>query len=121
MVGRATQPALLSHTLRHHSRPRIVFGDAQIGRGNSTGILRPHTHSGKSPGSRNGGYGVISYLVPQRRSEIGIRLAVGAGRAQILKMVFRESAFLLVVTFLATLIPARRAAGIDPMTALRDE
>ena len=107
-------------------------------------------------------YGVISYLVTQRRSEIGIRLAVGAGRAQILKMVFRESALLLVaglaagaalalfsgpalrsmlfnlkpndpailamaivaltlVTFLATLIPARRAAGIDPMTALRDE
>jgi putative ABC transport system permease protein len=107
-------------------------------------------------------YGVISYLVTQRGAEIGIRLAVGAGRAHILKMVFRESALLLaaglaigagltllsgpavrsmlfnlrpadpavlamailaltVATFLATLIPARRAAGIDPMAALRDE
>jgi predicted permease len=107
-------------------------------------------------------YGVISYLVTQRRNEIGIRMAVGAGRPQILTMVFRESAGLLAVgltagavlalaggpavrsmlfnlkpndpatlggavaaltfvTLAATLIPARRAAGIDPMTALRDD
>lgn len=106
-------------------------------------------------------YGVFSYIVTQRRNEIGIRLAVGADRARIFKMIFRDSAILFFIgiaagTILAlasgraaksllfnlqpsdpvtilcasaalagamlfvTAIPAHRAAGVDPMTVLRD-
>ena len=107
-------------------------------------------------------YGTLAYRVSHRTVEIGVRLAVGAQRQQVLWMVLRESlliaAFgvgvgvplaamtsrllrsmlfgvgpndplvlagtLVVVTLVAlaaSLIPARRAASIDPMTALRAE
>jgi putative ABC transport system permease protein len=107
-------------------------------------------------------YGVMSYIVTHRRSEIGIRLAIGATPKSILAMVLKQSMVLLAaglaagailsflcsrwaqsllfqvqandpaiivaaalvlgaVTIAATLIPARRAANLDPMTTLRDE
>lgn len=107
-------------------------------------------------------YGVISYLVIRRRSEIGLRMALGANRTDILVMVFREAAILLgiglaigvglalmtgnaaasmlyglkprdpltlaaavaamaVVALVASLLPAQRAATVDPMAALREE
>jgi len=107
-------------------------------------------------------YGTMSYSVARRRSEIGIRIALGAGRSGILRMVAGEAgkvvaigvvlgtvlalaATRLVSTFLfgvtagdpatlalsaftlaavalaAGLIPAWRAAGVDPMLALREE
>jgi predicted permease len=110
-------------------------------------------------------YGVISYAVSQRTREIGIRLALGAERPRILRMVIKEGlqlavagiaigvvvAFLLArmlsgfsqllygvrasdpITFvavavtlaavaaLACYLPARRAASIEPMHALRAE
>lgn len=107
-------------------------------------------------------YGVISTSVAQRRQEIGIRMALGAGRLAIARMVAREglllagvgvgvgvlaaaagsrvlsgvligvgatdpitfvavATFLLVVAVVASLVPARRAASVDPLVALRPE
>jgi putative ABC transport system permease protein len=42
-------------------------------------------------------YGVISYMVVRRRSEIGIRMALGASRGAILAMVLREAVLLVGV------------------------
>jgi ABC-type antimicrobial peptide transport system permease subunit len=41
-------------------------------------------------------YGLLSYLVSQRRQEIGIRVAVGADRGQVLRMILRQGVTLAV-------------------------
>jgi hypothetical protein len=105
---------------------------------------------------------VISYLVAQRSSEFGVRMALGANRFQIANLVLSRGAtiavagclgglvlsafasrllitslyrtdwydplmlclvplLLLAVVLLASWLPARRAAAIDPMQALRNE
>jgi len=107
-------------------------------------------------------YGVISCLVVKRANEIGLRMALGANRLDILAMVLREAATLLgaglaigavlalsvgniaasmlyglkprdpltlaaavtamaAIALAASLLPAQRAASVDPMTALREE
>jgi predicted permease len=107
-------------------------------------------------------YGVIAYLVSQGTREIGIRLALGATRMNILTLVVRQAILLALagvaiglvgayaftrmmqsllfgvsatdafvftaiplllgmVAVLASFIPARRAAQIDPMISLRCE
>lgn len=109
-----------------------------------------------------GMYGVIAYSVAQRRFEFGLRMALGANRQQLLRMVLNKAlamaalgigigaglalgltrvlesvtgklpafdltsyafaaATVLVIALLATLIPARSAANVDPMTVLRSE
>jgi putative ABC transport system permease protein len=107
-------------------------------------------------------YGVISYSVAQRRREIGIRVAVGARRGQVIALILRQGlgyaiagmvagtiggigvarlisselygvkpfdpitiatvmGVMSLVALLAVLIPARRAANVDPIAALRLE
>ena len=105
-------------------------------------------------------YGVMSYAMTQRTSEIGIRMALGATRGDVLRLMLRDTlavvaaglaiglpsalaasrlvsgflygltaadpwtygiaiALLAAASALAGLLPARRAARVDPMTALR--
>jgi len=107
-------------------------------------------------------YGVLAYMVAERRREIGVRMALGAGRARVLSDVASEGLRLtaagvmagaasalfvnrllasllfgigpsdattfataitgiVLVAVIACVLPAWRAARIDPNTALRAE
>ncbi|MBI3682975.1 MAG: ABC transporter permease [Acidobacteria bacterium] len=108
-------------------------------------------------------YGLVAYSVSRRTREIGIRIAIGAARQDVLKMVLQQglrlavagigiglaggivvakllvasfpamagletlaetfvaAPVLLAVTLLASSVPARRAAQVDPNVALRYE
>jgi predicted permease len=109
-----------------------------------------------------GVYGVMAYSVSLRQQEFGIRLALGSGKAALMRLVLQQAAYpvllgagagltlalvvlrwvrsllyetpvldplaicgslllLLAAAALAAALPARRAASIDPMRALRTE
>ena len=106
--------------------------------------------------------GLLAYAVARRTNEIGVRMALGAAAGDVIRMVLRDSlwmvgigiliglpcayaigrfltsslfqlepfdvrtsagavAVLLVVALVAAWVPARRAARIDPILALREE
>ena len=105
--------------------------------------------------------GLLAYTVARRTNEIGIRMALGANRGDVVSMVLRDALAMvlaglalgvplalwgrrfaagliaglpgnagpvveggiamLAVGLLAAYVPARRAAGVEPMEALREE
>jgi ABC-type antimicrobial peptide transport system permease subunit len=112
--------------------------------------------------SAAGIFGVASYTVTQRTHEVGVRMALGARRSDVLKLIIGRGALLTgigvaiglaaaralahyvesllygitstdpatfvsvplllaAVALLAFWVPARRAAGVDPIIALRRE
>jgi ABC-type antimicrobial peptide transport system permease subunit len=107
-------------------------------------------------------YGTLAYGTARRTSEIGIRIALGAQRARVLRLIFLENAWIVaagslvglavalaasralgsllygtsvrdpwvlvgsvgvlaVIASAASLLPAARAARIEPMAALREQ
>jgi putative ABC transport system permease protein len=109
-----------------------------------------------------GVYGVLAYYVSQRMRELGVRVALGASRRELIVMVVRQSlapiaiglaagvagslassrllagmlydvqpgdpwviasiaAVVAGAAVAASWVPARRAASVDPLVALRDE
>jgi len=70
-------------------------------------------------------YGLATYTVSRRTREIGIRMAIGASPAQILRLVFGRTGALVALGagagLAAALGPARRALRVDPVQARRHE
>jgi ABC-type lipoprotein release transport system permease subunit len=69
---------------------------------------------------------VLSYLVEQRRREIGVRKALGANRSDIGRLVLRTGLGATALgaggaAVVACLLPAARAAGVEPTVTLRGE
>ncbi len=55
-------------------------------------------------------YGVLTYAVAQRTGEIGLRIALGASRARVHKMIFRQVGFLTIVGGIIGLVLALGAS-----------
>jgi ABC-type antimicrobial peptide transport system permease subunit len=136
--------------MRAHKTPQILF--QTVGAMGMMGLVLALV----------GLYALVSYGVSRRTKEIGIRMAVGAKPASVLRLVLRQGVWLagcgvlggivlslsmgrvlagvfpvshgidpvtyvmvlpavLAVTLAAAYIPARRAARVDPLRALRNE
>ena len=64
-------------------------------------------------------YGVLSYVVSRRTREIGIRVAIGARRSQVLRMVLRSGVSLALVGIAAGLVLAFGVTRLLRGTAAR--
>jgi predicted permease len=59
-----------------------------------------------------GVYGVLSYVVSRRTAEIGVRMAMGAGRADILKIVYKQALWIVGIGLALGLAGAFAAAQL---------
>jgi putative ABC transport system permease protein len=57
-------------------------------------------------------YAVMSYIVAQRTAEVGLRMALGAGRSNVLRMILREALGLAVAGGIIGLIGASAATRL---------
>lgn len=162
LVDQLTSAVLRADPKAHVARPRMM-------RDTLDALLFPRRAAAAIIGGSGlaglllaciGLYGVMSYSVAQRVREIGIRAALGADRRDIMRMILRDGAKVIVLgtalggvlafsairltsanvvalpqadivtlslaplilalaMLAATYIPARRAAAVDPMIALR--
>ena len=65
-------------------------------------------------------YGVIAYSVSQRTKEIGIRMALGAQRTEMLQMILRQSLWTVAIGMIACLAGALVADDINGGAAFRN-
>ncbi len=170
-VGDPSAPAQNARTTMHRLEPRLPALklltmrqqiDAEIADTRVLALLASAMGALAGLLAAIGLYGVLSYQVAARTREIGLRIAVGASRARVMRLVLRQTlrlaalgmlggallamgaahllraqitglapapawlyaaaALLLLGSALAaSLIPATRAARIEPMEALRSE
>jgi predicted permease len=149
--GAAMESSTVLDRLRRESSPIRYMGLAAGGLGAVALLL-----------AMAGLYAVVAYVVSLRTREIGVRLALGASRTDIARLVVRQAtrlvavgalaglaltlpltyalrslfigvspfdpmafipmlAALALVSVLASIVPARRASRIDPVSAIRAE
>jgi predicted permease len=152
----------LDPRVRLRSAPLITMVDARLRGTRTFAILASSVGLVALVLATVGMFGVFAFWVQQRRHEIGIRMALGATRARVMRGVLLSSApaiaiglalgyaaaaaasgllrsslfglspldplaylsVMLLITnaaLLATVVPARRAAAVDPVVVLRQE
>jgi putative ABC transport system permease protein len=174
LLRAASDPARLAPTVRsafHEVDPTLLVGairplaasvEGQIGNERLLALLATCFGLLALALTAVGVYGVIAYSVQRRTREVGIRLALGAGRAAVSRMIMGDvallalagtllgaagaitatralrstlfafgpadyslllaaAAVLLLISTAAGYLPARRAARLDPMRALRQQ
>jgi ABC-type antimicrobial peptide transport system permease subunit len=171
VVRASGDPSAAIRQLVHNADPtRAVFGMKKLAGVVDADLDRPRSNAGlmglfaivAMTLAAAGLHGLVTQIVNARRQEIGVRIALGASQARILRSVLGSAAALAglgiaagtaltlalgrilqsvlfgiggsdkwsilaaasllgIVSILAAVIPARRAAAIDPMEAIRAE